>query len=408
MIDLRVALYTLCVSSLLAQGTAVEIRVTGNERVAPAAVIAASGLRVGSAVTRTALDAAAQKTLDTGFFSNVSYRYDPKGKGYAVTLQVTEEPAVTPVELDIPGQDTEKLWQQLKATDSLIDRRIPGNDRASTYFGHVMEAVLKKSDHPTEIVMKSESNLSKMWLSCRPAHLPTVSAISFEGNYAITPTALKAALSKVTLGEEYTERDFLRKLELNIRPMYEQLGRLTVSFQKPRMVAAGADTVAVAAEIDEGPVWRLGNVDLNGDALPVAAMRDAAQFAVGAPANWTQFMISIQNMEKVLRRDGYLRVFSTPVRAFRATGEIVDVHVEVRKGLQFLFGKLYIDGLDADTRESLASQWKLPAGAPMNEFYITDYMRSVLPPLRGKFKTYRSEMRPHAGTNLMDVTLIFR
>src|ERR1017187_2874783 len=262
--SLHVAVALMLTPLALAQHPVAQIKVAGNARLAATAVIAASGLRVGQIVTRAQLDAAAQKLADTGFFASVSYRYDPKAAGgvtgYALTLQVTEEAARTPVELDIPGQDAERLWQQLKSADALIDRQMPNNERASAYYKRAIEAVLRKSNHPEEIVMKTEADLptGKTWVAFRPAHLPKVAAIRFEGNAAIAGSALQAALAKVAMSQDYTERDFRRKLELNLRPLYEELGRLTVAFPHVNMASAGDAAVAVTAGIDEGPEWRLG------------------------------------------------------------------------------------------------------------------------------------------------------
>jgi outer membrane protein assembly factor BamA len=134
------------------------------------------------------------------------------------------------------------------------------------------------------------------------------------------------------MGQDYTERDFQRLLDFNVRPLYEELGRLTVAFPSVRMADSGDAAVAVTAGIDEGPVWQLGKVVLTGDALPLADMYDAARFAYGAPANWKQFMASIHQMEQVLRRDGYITVSSKPLRSFHEPTLVVDVNVEVRKG----------------------------------------------------------------------------
>jgi outer membrane protein assembly factor BamA len=197
-------------------------------------------------------------------------------------------------------------------------------------------------------------------------------------------------------------------LESNLRPLYEDLGRLTVAFPHLKAASTGDAAVAITAEIDEGPVWRLGKVDLNGEALPVAQMRDAAQFAEGAPANWKQFLASIQKMEQVLKRDGYIAETARPVRSFHDSTQVVDVAVEVSKGRQFRFGELHIDGLGPDERQRLAGLWKLPGGAVMNELYIGEFLHSVLLALPGKFKTVRSSLHARAGTNVVDVTITFR
>jgi outer membrane protein insertion porin family len=397
----------------LAQHPVMEIQVAGNQRLAPAAVIAASGLRKGQTAARADLDRAAQKLADTGLFASVSYRYDPKTvggvTGYALTFQVSEQQALAPVELDIPGLDAERLWQQLKSADGLIDRQMPNNDRASDYYKRAIQAALRKSNHPEDIVMNTEADLrtGKMVVICRPAHLSKIAAIRFEGNSAIADGRLQAAMAKVAIDQEYTERDFRRKLEFNLRPLYDELGRLTVAFPSVKMVDTGSGAVAVTAGIDEGPVWRLGKVVLTGDALPLADMHDAARFAYGAPANWRQFMESVVKMEQVLRRDGYITESAKPVRSFHDPGQVVDVTVEVRKGTQFLFGELRIEGLDAGTEGRLAALWKLPGGAPMNQPYIDEFVRSASPLLRGKFRTVNSAMNIHKGANVVDVTIKF-
>ena len=397
----------------IAQRSIVAINVTGNVRLAPQPVIAASGLRIGQTVTRAALDAAAQRLLDTGLFASVNYSYAPQTargiSGFAVTLHVAEEPASSAVALDFPGQDAEQLWQRLRSSAGLIDRQIPGNERASAYYQQALQALFRNSDHPLEVAVKTEADVitGKTVLVFRPAHLPRIVAVRFNGASALAPGVLAAHLVKVAVGQEYSEREFRRMLELNIRPLYEELGRLTVAFPHlETQLAAGSVTVTV--EVREGPVWRLGKVDVTGDALPIAAMRKAANFATGVPANWKEFLASIDNMEKVLRRDGYIGASSDAVRSFRKDAPIVDVSVNVRKGRQFLFGALHIEGLDADARQRVARLWRLEAGAPMNQPYVHDFLESALPLLRGEVKSFGSALRIRPGTNIVDVTLKFQ
>jgi outer membrane protein assembly factor BamA len=415
---LPIAVALMLTSAALARRPLVEIKVTGNARLAATAIIAASGLRAGQTVTQAGLDAAAQKLADTGFFASVSYRYDPKTAGavtgYAVTLQISEEAARAAVDLDIPGQDAERLWQQLKSADGFIDRQMPNNERASVHYKRAIESVLRQSNCPEEIVLKTEADLQtgRMWVVVRPSHPPRIAAIRFEGNAAIGVGALQDAMAKVAMGQDFSERDFRRMLDLNVRPLYEELGHLTVAFPRVNMAraadATGGALVAVTAGIDEGPVWRLGTVRVTGDALPLADMHEAVRFGSDAPANWKQFMTAVGQMEKVLRRDGYLRVSSKPVRSFHDSTQVVDVNVEVAKGPQFFFGQLHIEGLDPGTQQRLAGLWKLPGGAPMNEPYVDEFVRSALPILRGKFKTFSSELHVRTGANVVDVTLKFR
>jgi hypothetical protein len=63
--------------------------------------------------------------------------------------------------------------------------------------------------------------------------------------------------------------------------------------------------------------------------------------------------------------------------------------------------------LDAGTEGRLAALWKLPGGAPMNQPYIDEFVRSASPLLRGKFRTVNSAMNVHKGANVVDVTIKF-
>ena len=396
-------------AAAVAQHPLVEIEVAGNARLPAAGVIAASGLRKGQTVTRTQLKAAAQKLIDTGFFTSVNYRYIPKGAGYALTFQVAEQPA-GPIVLDIPGRDAVRLWQELKSADALVDSQMPDNERALAYYKRVIEAALAKSNHPDEVVLRTEADLNtgKTMVICRPAHLPKIAAIHFEGNRAIAEGPLQDAMAKVALGQGYSERDFRRMLELNLRPLYDELGRLTATFPRVSMSGAGNAAVTVTAGIDEGPVWRLGKVVLTGEALPLADLVEAGHFAYGAPANWKQFSRSIETMEDVLRRDGYIQVSPKPVRSFHDASQTVDVNVEVAKGPQFLFGELHIEGLDPSTQQRLAALWTLQRGAPMNQLYANEFIRSAMPVLRGRFKSVTQQLQVRQGTKVVDVTFKFK
>ncbi len=390
-----------------------EIKVSGSHRLPAPAVIAASGLHKGQMATRAQLDAAAQRLADTGLFASVSYQYDPKTTagvtGYALTLLIGEQTTLASVELDFPGQDTDKLWQQLKAADPLIDKQMPDNDRATAYYKKALDAAFRKSNHPEEIVTKTEADLGsgRTSVAFRPAHLPTVALIRFQGNSTAPENKLQAAMAKVSLGQEYSERDFRRKLELNLRPLYEELGCLTVKFTNVTMAPSGEAGVTVTTAIDEGPVWRLGQVDLTGDRLPLADMHDAVQFERGSTANWKLFTLSVAKLTKILRRDGYIAATYEPERSFHPETQVVDVNVAFTKGKQYLFGEVHMEGLDPDTLARFASLWKLPSGAPMNQPYIDEFILSAPPNLRRAFRSFSSELAVRPASNIVDVNLKF-
>src|SRR5438094_86932 len=143
----RLACSLLFTSGAAAQIMISSINVEGNQRLRAAAIVQDSGLRLGQTVSRTDLDAAAQKLFETGFFTSMNYRYNPvAGKQppqQAVTFVVAEDRADMPVRIEIPGMDEEKLWSELRTIEPLADRTMPHNDRASDLYCRALERVMK-------------------------------------------------------------------------------------------------------------------------------------------------------------------------------------------------------------------------------------------------------------------------
>lgn len=394
-----------------AQAPLYEIRVTGNHRLRTEDISATSGLLLNQAVTRDDFDAATKKLSETGFFTSVNYHYHPKisrgTAGFTLTLDVVEEPEVKQAQIDIPGLDEEKLWQDLKFTDPLISPQMPDNERAAEYYRQAIQNLLRKSKRQDEIVMKSEADplTGSMTAIFLPAGLPKVVEVVFKGNQAIETKELESAMAPAAPGTEFTERMFRRLLEMNARPLYEEKGYLTAAFSR---VTASGDPAVVTVEVQEGRVWTLGKVEFSGDQLPVSELQRAAQFPAGKVANWKEITAAITGVEQVLRRKGFLEVASKPVRSFHPDRQVVDLTIQIEPGKQFLFGVLQIEGFPADRKPEALKLWNLHTGAPLDELYVDEYVATLLDSVKVGVKLAGKELRVRPGTNVVDVILTFQ
>ena len=401
-------LAVLAAASVRAQ-TLAGIDVTGSKRLPVAAITKATRLRISQHVSKDDLEKATHTLFDTGFFTAVNYRYQtkptPKGPAWSVTFEVVEDRADTVARLDIPGFEEEKLRQDLKLADGLLDVHLPSNEQAADYYRRAIEDFLTKAGHPHKLDVSTAVDFTTRQIQTVfiPSDLPEVTEVRFEGNQVVDTERLQAATARLIVGGKHSERELRSVIELNLRPLYEEGGYLTVAF--PSVKLAGS---AAAVQVVEGPLWTLGRVSLNGDALPSEPMLKAGAFAEGKPANWKLFLECVTKMEKVLRRDGYLGVSSKPERQFHESDRIVDVRIDVRKGQQFLFGSLELHGLTPPDEEITRPLWKLAAGAPMDEPYIDDFWHEVNQALHGSVKSMSIQMRPHPGANIVDVVLTFK
>jgi outer membrane protein insertion porin family len=388
-----------------AQTPIADIKVTGNQQLPAQAIAAASGLRPGQPITPKDLDTAVSRLFETGLLRSVQYRYDPGPNGFTVTFVVVEDPPGLSVELDIPGIDEDKLWAELQRVNPLVRRTIPENENATAYYRRAIENAVGKLGHPQPLAGKVEGDLvtGNLSLIFRPVNAPKVTGFRFEGNRALEAAAIEPVMATVAGGQDYSERQFRKMLDLNLRPLYEERGYLTVKFTEVTLDSVGV----VNVRIDEGPQWQLGTVELRGEAIPVQQMLQAAKFPEGQLANWKQIAASLHEAEQILRSQGYLRVQSRPQRRFREGAPIVDLSVEIQRGPRFVFGELRISGFSDAMRQRALSLWKLKPGEPMNEPYVAEYLRAVgdtgIP-----FQTVNLNVEPRPGTNVVDVEIDFR
>jgi outer membrane protein assembly factor BamA len=413
MLSAAVTLVLLSASSVaFAQGRLAEVHVSGTSR-PTAAVLSAAGLKIGQAVAPKDLDSACRSLMDSGFFRAASYKYQSRasatGVSYSLSFDLTDESSLVPVVLDIPNADQEQLWTQFKAADPLLDKQMPDTDGAERYYRHALEQLLAKSGSPQPLIAKREADLTRhqMIVVFRPAKLPKLRQITFEGNHAIDSATLENTIHKVAIGEDYSDREFRLVVESNLTAKYEELGYLQVRFPKITAVPQGPDSIAASVTVEEGRSWKLGDVQLAGDNLPADQMVRAGKFRKGEVANWKEIQISIARSFQVLRADGYLSPHGNPNRIFHDETGMVDLRVDVQRGARFYFGTLEIQGLNAKEIETAQDMWELRPGAPLDGPYLDDYVGKVFSLAHSSKRNVNREMNVRQPGNLVDVVLKF-
>jgi outer membrane protein insertion porin family len=390
------------------------VQVEGNARLPGPAIAAAGGLRSGQRATKGDFDNAAKALFDTGLFASASYHYvaSPDGKGFLLTFQVQEAPAPVIVRLDIPGLREDDLWKELATSAPLVTRQMPENIQAEAYYKSALESVLVRLNHAQKIANRTEGSLAasgKMTSVFLPADLPKVGGIRFEGNRAFDQAALTKVLGPLAVGRSLTEHDFRELLDLNIKPLYEEKGFLTVKFSGVTFSNEAQPPVPLVSTIvEEGPVWMLGQVELNGDLPNRDQAKKKANFPEGKLANWKKIEESFGSIELDLTRQGYLGPQTRVTRTYHDDSKIVDLAAEVRPGKQFFFGQLLISGLDASARARAQKLWTLKPGDPMNAPYIDDYLREVGKALGNALHGISHGMRAGAAPDTIDVVVTMK
>jgi hypothetical protein len=202
-----------------------KIGVEGNREYSADAVLAAAGLKPGESAGRAEFDGACNRLMATGLFSNCQYSWSPAGQAVAVTFRIAElEPRQT-IRVDLPGASEEEFWTWAKANEPLLHRKLPDTANAMEFFTRAANRFLAGRGSE-QVTSRIETDLAtrQTVIAFRSANAPKISGVRFTDNPSIPSDVLVKAMTRPAIGAEYTDFEYRRMLDLNVRPLYEEHG----------------------------------------------------------------------------------------------------------------------------------------------------------------------------------------
>jgi outer membrane protein insertion porin family len=326
---------------------------------------------------------------------------------------VAETTSIFPAQFEDLGEPDADIEKLLISHDPLFSlAHLPANqitlDRDA---GWVEEYLAAKGRHDKIAAGVTGVGPDRFVILFRPARdLPAVAQVSFEGNRIVPGSVLRSAVSGAGIGSAYTERNFRQILEAAVRPVYEERGRLHVTFPKIR-----AETekdvlgVHVYVTVDEGEVYNLGKVTIVGP-TPIAADKLLAEgdFKTGDIDNSELIAAGLERIRKVVLRAGYLDVKVTSERRVDDAKKTADIDVRVDSGPQYLMGKVTLTGLDLEGEAAIKRIWSLKEGAPFNPEYPDHFLDRVREDgIFDHLGKTKAETKIDAKTHVVAVTLVF-
>lgn len=391
------------------------LTVTGNSRYSAGAILAVAGLKKGDVVGKEDLEAARGRLMDSGAFSGVGYSYGPgpSRKGYRVEFEVIEAPYVYPFRFERLQLADAELTEALRRSDPLFAERIPATQPALNRYAGVIEKLLAskgfKEPVTARVAVEDSGELVVIFSPAAPP--PSVAEVRFQGNAAIPATELQKVMAGVAIGVPFTERRFRELLEANVRPLYEALGRVRVSFPAVKTEPAqDVDGVAVTVQVAEGEVYTFGTVRVSAPAqLEKQLAAEAAALESGKTADFRVVDAAVEKIRRRLARRGYLKAEVDIRRDIHDAERRVDLTIEVKTGPQYTFGKLGIEGLDLTGQAEIRRLWALKPGSPFDAEYPEYFLQRVRDD--GVFDNLgktRYEVQVDEAGLRVDVTLYFR
>ncbi len=356
------------------------VAVRGNRRIAAEKIVAVSGLKIGTPMTKADFDAARTKLLATGAFESVGYEFKPSAKntGFDATFEVVEVDQLYAYRFeDLPVAD-DTLRAALRKQETILGDQIPATKEVlDRYTAEVQKLVGDR----VKVVGKLNADIpGQMTIVFRPnTPRAQIAEVKFVGNEVLPTPRLVRSLADVAVGTGYTETAFRLLLDSSIRPLYEARGRIRVSFPKIEVTQSTmVDGVIVTTTVNEGPSYSLGSVKFAGVAAKDAdELQKIANIQPNDVANFDDVKDGIDRVLARYRSRGYLHASGHVERSIDDKARKVDLVATIDAGPQYTMGKLEIIGLDLTSEPAIRKIWGLKQGAPFQPDYPDAFLNDI-------------------------------
>ena len=350
------------------------VRVEGNRIYGAAEIVEFTGLKPGQPADPKAFEQAQQRLVELEIFGSVSYRYEPAPgrSAYTVTFEVAEVEQIFKYRFNRLLVKDEVLREYLKRALPLFGDRIPATPGVIARFRAAIEGCLKENGSPLAVQGKvTAEGPGEMFVLFSPAGLaPVVAEVYFRGNSVLPAALLQNKIAGVAIGVEFREDRFRELLETSIRTLYEDRGRVRVSFPKIEAAEAkSAKGIAVTVEVAEGAAYNIGAVNVQGTQTMDRDLVKVTGLKSGDLAGLSSVQAAAERLRERMRAGGYMKTTVKWDRTVDDAKKEVNLLYRVDPGPQYKFGKLMLKGLDIHSEAAVRRLWGMDSNKPFNASY---------------------------------------
>ncbi|HEY6448231.1 MAG TPA: POTRA domain-containing protein [Acidobacteriaceae bacterium] len=377
-----------------------------------AEMLAVSGLKPGSTITQPDIQAAAQKLLDTGMFSNIQFKFD----GEDLTYMLTPETNLAPVGYtNFPWWDQAALNAAVAAKVPLFHGAVLPESGMQQAVADALTALLKEkgvtatvTGAPSQDLGSGKTQGIEYHIDAPPVQIGTVTFAGASAGW----TELLAGIEKAAQGQAFdgaTEAT----LRTALNAIYHRQGYLEMEMSgfahdEPQ-VTDGKVVVPVRANIVEGAQYKVGALTLAGDVLITPAdFAKTAKLHAGEVANEDLLRGTLAAVAYPYRAHGYLRAKIDATPRFDAANHTVNYAVTVEPGPVFHMGELSLVNLNDQQKADVLRLWPMREGDVYDATVATSFLlknKNNLHSLDGWSGSWKAF--EHEDTHIVDLVVTF-
>ncbi len=363
---LNKVLLTLCLFLLAATAYASsfkvsDIQVAGNSRIEAATILAAIPIRPGDQVSLEDVDQAMRSIFALGRFEDISAEMTEVQGAKLLTFVVSELPLVR----DVRFSGNEELSED--KLRPLVSVKIPelfSHSKVKASVRAIENAYAEDGYHAASVepeVEVDDRDEATLTFNIKEGDKVLIDEIGFIGNQVFKADQLKDAmetrerwwLSWLT-GRGAYQQDVVQVDLERLKAFYHDHGYLDVKVAQPDVRLIEDDKyLQLAIEINEGPQYKTGSIDIKGDLLkPKAELLEQVSLTPGEVFSRGELRNSVIALTDLYADQGFAYVNVAPLTNQNKEELLVDLVLDIEQGTKVYVERVEIRG-NTKTRDKV-------------------------------------------------------
>jgi outer membrane protein insertion porin family len=336
---------------LFKQQLIAQVLIKGTKRIEPDAIQRIIKTKTGDFFSGKALSDDLRAIYQMGYFEDIKVESSDSPEGKIIAFHVEEKPTIRRIILSgNKALDDEKIRENLTiSTGSILNVfRINSNIKA------IENLYKEKNYQQIKVAYKVEplaNNQADLVINIEEGHKIRIKTIRFEGNTSfegkklkkIMSTSEKGFFSWLTSSGELNRED-LDQDTSKLADFYHNNGYIQAKVGEPNIEYKG-DWIYITIKIEEGPRFRVGNVDVEGDLIfPKKELIDVLKIKNEEFYNKQKIRNDNLLLSEMYSDEGYANAQVFPKIDEDTKNLIVNITYTIDKRKQVYFEHIYISG----------------------------------------------------------------
>jgi len=336
-----------------------EIRIIGNQRIEPDAVLRVIKTKSGSIYQKDQVSKDLKAIYEMGYFDDLRAEAESSPKGVIITFQVKEKPTIRRI----------KISGNLRFDDDAIKENLTINTGAILNIYKIrsnieqIESMYKeKNYHQVTVeykVLPLDNNQADIEFIVEEGPKLYVTDIKFEGNKSIKDKKLKKEIQTSEKGFFYwiTSSGDLDRTKLDqdaalLNNFYLNQGYINARVAEPQ-VDIGDKGIQIIFKIEEGPRFKVGHIDVTGDLiLPKEELLKDLSLGQAVYFNREKLRNDVIALTDLYGNFGYAYADIKPQIKEDPDRLVVDINYDIRKKQEVYYENIFISG-NSRTRDKV-------------------------------------------------------